>query len=147
MRRPDKGQAAPGFNSSTPIQLTNMSGIIAIAGGGSHSLALTSTGSVLAWGWNFWGQNDVPPSATNVVGIAAGGYHSVALRADGTVVSWGNYDTQAIVPPTATNQVFLKFSGVGGARLVFDNAPAVRNTPRLLNTLQSVHCTSRATWS
>jgi alpha-tubulin suppressor-like RCC1 family protein len=85
---------------TVPPDATNM---VAISAGLSHSLGLRADGTVVAWGWNFWGQNDIPASATNVVGIAAGGYHSLALRADGTVVGWGNYDTQAIVPANATN--------------------------------------------
>jgi len=46
--------------------------IVAVAAGGSHSMALRDNGSVIAWGSNWDGQTNVPPTATNVVAIAAG---------------------------------------------------------------------------
>jgi len=43
-----------------------------IAGGYAHSLALKADGTVVAWGWNDYGQTIVPAEATNVVAIAGG---------------------------------------------------------------------------
>ena len=45
-------------NSSTPVAVSLPSGttITAIAGGSFHSLALSSSGQVLAWGRNYEGQ-------------------------------------------------------------------------------------------
>ncbi|WP_395740254.1 cadherin-like beta sandwich domain-containing protein [Prosthecobacter sp.] len=82
--------------------------VVALAAGGSHSLALCSDGTVVAWGNNNYGQlgdntviNRQVPVAVNtvsgvsalfgrtVVAIAAGGNHSLALCSDGTVVAWG----------------------------------------------------------
>ena len=77
-----------------------------VAAGLYHGLALTSTGAVLAWGWNIVGQlgngstngSDVPvevrlPGGTKVTGIAAGFAHSVALTSTGAVLAWGkNYN-------------------------------------------------------
>jgi Regulator of chromosome condensation (RCC1) repeat/FG-GAP-like repeat len=62
-----------------------------IAGGYSHSLALRSNGSVVAWGNNSLGQTTVPATAASgVVAIAAGDTHNLALKADGSVVTWGD---------------------------------------------------------
>jgi alpha-tubulin suppressor-like RCC1 family protein len=89
--------------------LTN---ILAISGGGFHSLALKSDGTVVAWGDNEYGQCAVPAGLSNIVGIAAGFGHSAALRSNGTVVAWGagmvnsgNYPDygQSIVPGTLAN--------------------------------------------
>ncbi len=76
-----------------PEDLTN---VVAVAGGGSHSLALRADGTVIAWGAgtnrlgvspNF-GQAIVPDGLTNVVELAGGSYHSLALRADGSLAAW-----------------------------------------------------------
>ena len=75
-------------------------GVIELAAGGSHSLALMADGSVWAWGNNNHGQlgngktplkNSLPTRILNsgVVAIAAGSHHSLALKADGSVWAWG----------------------------------------------------------
>ena len=88
------GWGSDGFgNVSPPADLTN---IIAIAAGQSHSLALRNNGTVVAWGNNGDLQATVPASATNVVAIAAGWNHSLAVRSNGTVIGWGyNLDYEA----------------------------------------------------
>ena len=79
-------------NSLTPVQVQNLSGVIAIAGGGWYSLALKNDGTVWAWGNNEFGQlgdgtNDdrhTPVQVLNVSGviaIAAGGLNSLASEA------------------------------------------------------------------
>jgi len=92
-------------NSNTPVQVSLPSGttVTAIAAGFYHSLALTSTGQVLAWGLNSSGQlgngttatSDTPvqvslPSGTIVTAIAGSGYHSLALTSTGQVLAWGD---------------------------------------------------------
>jgi alpha-tubulin suppressor-like RCC1 family protein len=89
-------------SSSTPIAVTNGTSVTAIAGGGGHSLALTSSGQVLAWGFNYYGQlgngtttnSSTPvavslPAGTTVTAIAGGGDHSLALTSTGQVLAWG----------------------------------------------------------
>src|ERR1700680_2946908 len=74
-----------GFNGSRPV-----------GKGGTHSLALTTTGQVLGWGFNFDGElgngtttsssTPVPvslPSGTIATAIAAGNSHSLALTSPG----------------------------------------------------------------
>ena len=61
---------------------------------------------VVAWGYNNYGQTNVPPGLSNVVAVAAGYYHNVALRADGSVAAWGyNSYGQTNVPPGLCNVV------------------------------------------
>ena len=91
-------------SSSTPVGVTLPTGttVTAVAAGALHSLALTSTGAVLAWGDNGEGElgdgsktnSDVPvkvklPAGTKVIAVAAGGYYSLALTSSGTVLAWG----------------------------------------------------------
>ncbi|MBP2329594.1 hypothetical protein JOF56_009979 [Kibdelosporangium banguiense] len=84
------------------------SGVVAIAAGGEHSLALKADGSVIGWG-----QVLVPPeAASGVVAIAAGGEHSLALKADGSVIGWGYNDTRQVsVPPEAASGVVAIAAG------------------------------------
>jgi len=72
----------------------------AISAGFLHSLALTTSGVVVAWGDNQYNQIDIPLSCkTNLTEISAGGFHNLALTRNGQVLSWGkNDDGQATVP-------------------------------------------------
>ncbi|MGO8676635.1 MAG: hypothetical protein ACLQVX_12280, partial [Limisphaerales bacterium] len=88
--------AAWGDNNAgqvSPIPSAALSGVVAVAGGGSHSLALRNDGTVVAWGWDNYGQADVPAGLTNAIAISAGSLQSMALRADGTVLTWGKAET------------------------------------------------------
>jgi alpha-tubulin suppressor-like RCC1 family protein len=92
-----------------PEQLTNA---IALAGGGSHALALTEGGTVLAWGNNDFGQTNVPPGLTNIIAVAAGTSHSLALKDDGSVVAWGRNDLgQTNVPGAVTDAIAISAGG------------------------------------
>ena len=97
------GQLGDGTStpSNVPLLLTGPTGVVALAAGGEHSLAVQSDGTVLAWGANFSGQlgdgttdERTSPVAvaglTDVVALAAGYAHTLALKSDdGTVLAWG----------------------------------------------------------
>jgi hypothetical protein len=84
----------------------DLSNVTAMAAGGFHSLALRTNGTVMAWGWNAFGQTNVPLGLSNVIAIAAGGSNSFALKRDGTIVAWGaNGSGQTNVPDDLTNVV------------------------------------------
>ncbi|MET7649633.1 hypothetical protein [Streptomyces sp. NPDC005486] len=110
------GNGTTGAPSTTPVTVIDpgnpsapLSGVIAIAAGCDHSLALLSNGTVKAWGLNDSGQlgngtvggkSGTPvtvidpsnPSAplTGVRDIDAGFNHSLALLFTGTVKAWGD---------------------------------------------------------
>ena len=78
-------------NRPTPVAVSGLSGVVAIAGGIEHSLALLSDGTVRAWGANYYGQlgdgtgaTQLTPVAVSglsgVAAIAAGGFHGLAIR-------------------------------------------------------------------
>jgi alpha-tubulin suppressor-like RCC1 family protein len=105
-------------NSSTPVAVSLPTGTTAtaVAGGGYHSLALTSTGQILAWGSNATGQlgngttidSSTPvsvslPSGTTVTAIAAGRYFSLALTGSSQVLAWGYNATGQLGNGTTTN--------------------------------------------
>jgi alpha-tubulin suppressor-like RCC1 family protein len=87
-------------SSDMPVAVSGLSGVVALAGGAHHSLALLDDGTVMAWGENFYGQlgngtkanSDVPvpvKGLTEVVAVVAGENHSLALLKNGTVMGWG----------------------------------------------------------
>jgi alpha-tubulin suppressor-like RCC1 family protein len=82
---------------------TLLSGVAAVAAGGSHACALLTDGTARCWGGDAFGelgdgiqqfaQTGVEPvrvALTGITALAAGGYQSCALLADGTVSCWGN---------------------------------------------------------
>ena len=97
------------YNGYVPAPVTRygqpLSDVIAVAAGDKHSMALTSTGYVLAWGDNSSGQlGDFTITSRSrpqyvkyfwtllqgVRAIAAGGSHSLAAHASGALFAWGN---------------------------------------------------------
>ena len=69
-----------GDNSSGQATVPGgLTGVVAIAAGGSHSLALKSDGTVVAWGSNGHGQTTVPAGLSHVIAIAAGDEFSLAV--------------------------------------------------------------------
>jgi hypothetical protein len=99
----DRNVLGDGSNTSSnvPVQVSSLTGVIAVSGGVCHSLALKSNGTVWSWGWNQYGQlgngvlNDTnyTPLQVNILNgvkaISAGGFHNLALKNDSTLWSWG----------------------------------------------------------
>ena len=96
--------------ATTPVAVSGLSGVTAIAAGGNHDLALLNNGTVMGWGDNFSGElgngNNTGPDTcigvacattpvavsglSGVKAIAAGGDHDLALLNNGTVMGWGD---------------------------------------------------------
>jgi hypothetical protein len=103
-----KGQIGNGCNAEqlTPIKVNgfNDKRIIMTSCGGSHSMALTESGRVYSWGYNYWGQlgigNTINSNTTKLIDlnaiiierISCGLCHSLLLSKDGVIYAFGyNY--------------------------------------------------------
>ena len=78
------GAAITTATTGTAVKINGvtLTGVTAIAGGFNHTVALTNTGAVLAWGRNLEGQCTIPtPATSGVTAIGAGQDHTVAVDA------------------------------------------------------------------
>jgi len=132
------GQLGDGTTSNkfAPTEITACFGLATgetvtqIVAEGHHSLAITSTGRVFAWGYNIYGQlgdgtttdKSTPTNITSRFGLAtgetvtqiiAGTNHSLVITSTGRVFAWGyNYygqlgDGTTISKATPTNITFI----------------------------------------
>ena len=121
--------------SKVPVQVPGLSNVVAIAAGYFYSFALLADGTVMAWGFDNYGQfgdgtgiqtgcecnaHPVPvPGVSGAIAISVGEDHVVALRGNGAVSAWGeNADGQIgngtnieVSPPIC---LCLGALGVGG---------------------------------
>ncbi|HTS17487.1 MAG TPA: HYR domain-containing protein [Verrucomicrobiae bacterium] len=51
--------------------------------------AVALPGTVVAWGWDQYGQTNVPTSVTNAIDVACDDYGIIALLASGQIIGWG----------------------------------------------------------
>lgn len=115
---------------ASPGQIPGLTGVVAIAAGLDHVLALKSNGSLWSWGSNIYGQlgdgtfvnHGVPTlvaAVTSPAAIAAGGYHTMILRSDGTVASWGRNDYGQLGDGSSTNRATpVTATGLSGIQAI-----------------------------
>ena len=129
-----------------------LAGVVAVAGGGSHSLAIGPGGTVYAWGYNVYGQLGESattgmrqtavqvngPGGTPLAGIAvvAGGdYYSLAIGLAGTVYSWGDNSSGQLGDGTTTDRYTPTLVGGCGVPSVPTVSPGPVPTVSLLPTV------------
>jgi alpha-tubulin suppressor-like RCC1 family protein len=132
-------------STGTPMQVTGLSNIVAIALGYQHGMALDQNGFVWTWGWDSQGQLGTGdsyvnnshgwapmqiPGLTNVISIAAGDYHSVAVTSSGQVYTWGVNTNFNLTRQSLTGQL-----GTG-------TASNHVSTPQLVSGLSSIQSVS-----
>jgi alpha-tubulin suppressor-like RCC1 family protein len=94
---------------TAPIWATN---VVAASVNFDHALAVRGDGTVLGWGFNSFGQTNIPPSLGNVLAVAAGADFSLVLQGAGTAVAWGlNAFGETNVPAGLTNAVAVAAYG------------------------------------
>ena len=106
----DYGQLGNGDNAlaslSTPTQVGTDVTWASVSAGKYHTVALKTSGSLWAWGYNGYGQlgdgtlvsKNTPTqigTATNWASVSAGGNYTAAVKTDGTLWAWGeNFNGQ-----------------------------------------------------
>ena len=137
------GDGAPKTRQLTPVAVSDLTDVLALAAGATHSLALRSDGTVWAWGQNNtsgdlgtgnFSNSSVPVQVvepgdptgffSNAIAVRGGNLHSIALKSDGTVWTWGN---------NASGQL-----GIGAPSTFFSNVPIQVVGPDFLSDSSSV---------
>jgi alpha-tubulin suppressor-like RCC1 family protein len=129
-----RGQLGNGTNidETESVQVLGLDGggVVDLAGGRWHSIALADDGTVYTWGRNEFGQLGIGSTGgqrttavevaaldnVTVVDVAAGHYHSLALTDDGDLYIWGRNDTGQLglgdLSPRGTPTVVSALSNV-----------------------------------
>jgi alpha-tubulin suppressor-like RCC1 family protein len=106
----DDGELGNGTTTSStvPVSVSLPTGttVNAVVTHGYHTVALTSAGQLLTWGYNYFGQlgngtttnSAVPisvplPTGTTVTNAATGHYHTMVLTSAGQVLTWGDNES------------------------------------------------------
>ena len=95
------GMSSTASSVTVPTQVSSLTGIVAIASAGYHTLALQTNGTVWAFGADSSGQvgngttasvvsSPVQLSLQGIVALATGANHSLALDNTGRVWAWGS---------------------------------------------------------
>src|SRR6266568_4274426 len=123
----DPATGPPG--SSTPVQVSGITGAAAVIAGGYHTCALFADGTAWCWGRSDDGQlgngarasASTPVPVTNLTGVTAmtaGFYHTCALLPNGTVWCWGRNDEGQLGDGTTVGRPAPVQAGITGALAV-----------------------------
>jgi alpha-tubulin suppressor-like RCC1 family protein len=124
--------------SRVPVQVSGLTGVVAVASDRDNGYAVRDDGTVWAWGSSAYGRlgngvaceqytrdcvSRIPVQVSNLSGVtrvAGSDYGGLALRADGTVAAWGDnvYDTLADEDVYPYARVPVPVEGVTGASAV-----------------------------
>ena len=142
--------------SSTPVTVSGLSGVTALAAGTFHACALAG-GAVYCWGANYSGQlgaggpidpsdfRNVPVNVSglgNVAGIATGADHACAVTGAGAIKCWGENGFGQIGDGTEINRSTpVTVSQTGAARIA-----AGWDHTCLTSTKGGVACWGRNQW-
>lgn len=114
-----QGNGRSGGINPVPALVNGLSGVISIAAGTGHVLALTTNGTIYAWGYNHYGQlgngtnagDGLTPALvtaltnTTIVSITTGAESSYAVDSSGNVWAWGQNTSGQLGDGTTQNRL------------------------------------------
>jgi alpha-tubulin suppressor-like RCC1 family protein len=103
-------------HSATPVQVVGLSEVAAIAAGGSHSLALKTSGNMLAWGRNNWGQLGQGLGGTKVEYLD----EPIEMLTDVSSIGGGNVTSLAVQTGSAPEFKINNVLATGAGSPTFD---------------------------
>ena len=123
------GYGVNGTTTDTPMQVSGLTAVTAVAGGLDAGYAVKSDGTVWAWGYNTFGQlgngtttdSSTPVQVSGLTGVTAvaGGNAGYALRSDGTVWAWGfNMNGELGNGTTTESSTPVQVSGLTGVTAI-----------------------------
>ena len=147
----DSSESDGSRNRNAGLTVSNVAlkpAVASAAGGFAHSLLLDDAGNAYAFGWNNFGQTDVPAlknGASKFTAVAAGSYHSLLLDDAGNAYAFGrNGSGQTNVPALKSGASkftavaagihhSLLLDDVGNAYAFGRNSDGQTNVPALKN--------------
>lgn len=113
--RGQQGDSGAHNPAAVPQQVPNLSGVTSVAAAGDHALAVTSSGSVWAWGADDQSQggdggtSDLLVSTqitglSNIAAVYAGDLRGFAVDHSGNLYGWGTNDQGQLGDGTTTNE-------------------------------------------
>ncbi|MEZ4708285.1 MAG: carboxypeptidase regulatory-like domain-containing protein [Caldilineaceae bacterium] len=130
-------------NSSTPVDVLDISDLVSLSAGGQHTCAANSTGAVKCWGDGRSGQlgngvlasRNIPQDVSGLINgtkeVAAGGIHTCAVMTTGNVKCWGYNGSGQIGDDTVTTQntpVDIPINGINHLALGNQHSCALTNS-------------------
>lgn len=100
-----------GYEALASVPILPFPTAVAISTRYSDYVALTVSGTVVAFGDNGRAQTSVPGDLDSVTAIAAGAFHNIALKSDSTIATWGAASYGATSYPSGLHGVVAITAG------------------------------------
>jgi len=97
----------PGMLTCRQISVGEINGVT------NHILSIKTDGTVAAWGFDGFGECDVPSGLRNVISVAAGDSHSLAVNTSGQIIAWGSNSSGQTTIPAGLGSATAVTAGTG----------------------------------